>query len=67
MHLSPSPHGFGCCPFLDSGSLVVGSLFIAALLFVGFLCLILVLLYTALCSSCHAIILKGKRELGALL
>ena len=36
-------------------------------LFVGVLCLVLVLLFSTLCLSSYAIILKGKKELVALL
>ena len=36
-------------------------------LFVGVLCLVLVLLFSTLCPSSFAITLMGKRELAALL
>ena len=36
-------------------------------LFVGVLCLVLVMLFSTLCPSSFAIILMGKRELVALL
>ena len=36
-------------------------------LFVGVLCLVLVFLFSTLCTSSFAIVLMGKRELVALL
>ena len=67
MHLG-TPGGLGCCPFYGDGSVVVNSIHCLLLLplFVRALCLVLVLLFNALCPS-FAIILMGKRKLVGLL
>ena len=60
MHLC-TPGGLGCCPFYGDGSVVVDSIHCLLLLslFVRVLCLVLVLLFNALCPS-FAIILMGE-------
>ena len=64
MHSSPS--GFGCCPFLGSGSVVVDSLLIVTPI-VGF-CNSSMFCCTLLCvHSSFEIFSMGKRELVALL
>ena len=61
MHLSPNPSGFGCCPFLGGGYVVVDSLLIVAPI-VGF-CDCSMFCCALLCvHSSFAIILMGKRE-----
>ena len=65
MHLSP-PGGLGCCPFWGSGSAVVDFLlFVAPIVGVcncSMFCCRLLYVHSSI-----AIILKGKRELLALL
>ena len=56
----PPPNGFGCCPFLSGGSVVVDSWFIVASFFVGCDAVLNVL-------SFFAIISLRKSELSVLL
>ena len=64
----PTPGDIGCCPFCGEGSVVVNHCLLLLLpLFLGVLCLVLVLLFNTLCLSSFAIILMRKRELIVLL
>ena len=66
MHLSPHPSGFGCCPFIVGGSVVVDLLLIVTPI-VGF-CNCSKFCCVVLCvHSSFAIISMGKRELVSLL
>ena len=70
MHLSPPPPAAVAKAAVRSRSVVLLLLIHCLLLlplFVGVLCLVLVLLFSTLCPSSVAITLMGKRESVALL